>query len=194
MRFGKAELSLHAKERLGERFRISSEQLLEILNKGQGKKIGSSVESHLAHRLLWSPICEKLFVASQDVVNGTVITVLTLEMYRRDYDINVTERRIQKVVNMMVHSGMAPASLWRPGVADEHVTVYADRQSSNKPIALGRWKGGVDSACLGDLGSKPAFWSWVAIEITARGAVLDEVVSVKAKFTGGEVQDVPYAC
>ena len=187
-------LSLHARERLGERFRISSERLLAILNRGHGKKIGTSVESHLVHRLLWSPVDEQLFVAIQDVIDGTVLTVLTLEMYRRDYGSNVTERRVQKVINMMVHSGMAPASLWRPDVPDEHVTIFADLLSASTPIALGRWKGTIDSVCLKELGANPEFWSWVASQITARGVQLDDVVLVKARFTGGDFQNVPYTC
>jgi hypothetical protein len=194
MIFGKTNLSLHAKKRLSERFRISSERLLEILNMGHGIKIGASVESHLAHRLLWSPVDEQIFVAIQNVINGTILTVLTLEMYRRDYGSSVTERRVQKVINMMVHSGMAPASLWKPDVPKEYVTVYADLCSTNNIIALGRWKGAVDSVYLEDLGTKIEFWSWVATQITARGAMLDEVLSVKAKFTGGDFQNVPYAC
>lgn len=121
MKFGKSKLSHHAIERLSERFRISTEQLLEMLNTGHGIKIGTSVESHLVHRLLWSHVDEQLFVAIQNIIDGTVLTVLTLEMYRRDYGSNVTDRRAQKVINMMVHSGMAPVSLWRSGVPDEYV-------------------------------------------------------------------------
>lgn len=194
MRFSRASLSNHANERLVERFRISSEQFIELLNAGHGKKIGATGQTHLIHRLIWSQIDEQLLVAIQDVIDGTVLTVLTLEMYRTNYDKNITEKRVQKVVNMMVHAGFAPSSLWKPNAVDEYVTVYADLLGIRNPIALGRWRGEVSSACLRNLGEKPEFWAWVAGQISARGAQVDCVVSVKAKFSGGDLQDIPYAC
>lgn len=190
----KPKLSIHAEQRTRERLRISSEQLLDMLSRGQGKIIGTSVESQLAHRLLWSPVDEQFFVAILNVISGTVLTILTLNMYCRDYGDNVTEKRIQKVINMMIHSGMAPAALWRPDVPDEYVTVHADFWSKSKSVALGRWKGPIGSVHLAELGKQPEFWSWVTSQITSRGEKLDDVVSVKAKFSGGDLQDVPYAC
>lgn len=63
MSFPKSTLSLHATQRVAERFRISAEELLEVLNIGQGKRIGSTHGSHLVHRLPWSHIDEDLIVA-----------------------------------------------------------------------------------------------------------------------------------
>lgn len=194
MEFPKSRLSTHAIERLSDRFRISAERILELLNTGQGKRIGTSSVSHLAHRLIWSPVDEQLLVAIQNVIDGTVLTFLTIEMYRRDYDSNLTERRIQKVLNMMVHAGHAPASLWRPGLPDEYVTVFANSQNTGKPIALGRWKGSVDSLQLSELGKRPEFWAWVASQVSAKGHTLQHILSIEARYTGGDTQGIPYAC
>jgi len=194
MSFPKSTLSAHATVRLSERFRISSADFLKLLNAGQGKKIGISSSTRLAHRLLWSHVDEQLLVAIQDVVNGTILTVLTIEMYCRDYNSNITDGRIIKVINMMVHSNLAPASLWRPGAPDECVTVYATIQDSLKPVALGRWRGVVESVNLHDLGKIPEFWSWIVNKILAKGYMTEHLASVQARFSGGDLQDIPYAC
>ena len=128
------------------------------------------------------------------MVNGTVLTVLTIEMYCRDYKSNVTDRRVKKVINMMVHSNLVPASLWQPGASNEHVTVYATIYDSGNIVALGQWKGAVESVHLPDLGKKPEFWSWVANQICTKGHTIESLVSVEAKFTGGDPQVIPYAC
>jgi len=192
--FPRSKLSTHAVERLNERFNINSDEFLYLLNSGQGKKIGKSIQTHLAHRLLWSHKDEQLLVAIQDVVDGVVLTVLTLEMYCRDYEHNITDRRISGVINKMVHSAMAPSSLWHPGVPDEHVTVYTTILDSPSVVALGRWKGAVDSVQLSELGKKPEFWSWVSTQVSTKGYSVERVLSVEAKFTGGDAQGVPYAC
>lgn len=190
----KSSLSAHAKQRLAERSSISAEELLTLLNTDLAKRIGNSFEHHLYHLLLWSPRDNQFFVCIQNIQDGTVITVLTLDMYMRDYAQNVTERRIQKVINMMVHAGMAPTTAWRPGVMDEYVTVFALRLSTSYLMSLGRWRGAVTSVDLGKLGELPEFWEWVARTTLARGCTLEDVLSVSARFSGGELQHVPYAC
>src|SRR3546814_10489224 len=75
--------------------------------------------------LFRSHVDESLLVAIQDVVDGTILTVLTLEMYCGKYGQNITDRRICRVVNQMVHAGLVPAEMWKPGDKDEYVTVYA---------------------------------------------------------------------
>src|SRR3546814_10376923 len=108
MIFPKSYLSQHAQDRILERLRISPQDLLDLLNGGHGKKIGRSARTHLAHRLLWSHVDESLLVAIQDVVDGTILTVLTLELYCGKYGKNITDRRICRVVNQMVHAGLVP--------------------------------------------------------------------------------------
>src|SRR3546814_1548465 len=85
MIFPKSYLSQHAQDRILERLRISPQDLLDLLNGGHGKKIGRSARTHLAHRLLWSHVDESLLVAIQDVVDGTILTVLTLAMRSEEH-------------------------------------------------------------------------------------------------------------
>jgi hypothetical protein len=193
MSFPKSSLSLHATQRVAERFRISAVELLALLNSGQGKRIGSTARSHLVHRLMWSHVDKDLLVAIQNISDGMVLTVLPLEMYRRNYQQNLTERRIQTVINMMVHAGFAPASLWKPGVPEERIMVVAEVESTTAPITVGSWRGPVESACLRRLGEKREFWAWVTEQLTARGGAVQNLVAVRAKFSGGDFEEIPFA-
>jgi hypothetical protein len=164
------------------------------LNAGHGKRVGSTARSHLVHRLLWSHVDHDFLVVIQDIRDGTVLTVLTLQMYRRDYEHNLTEGRIRKVVNTMVHAGLAPAHLWRPGVQGESVLVFAELKDARMPVPLGAWKDPVDSPDLARLGTQRDFWSWVADRLTLKACSVDDLLAVRARFSGGDLQDVPYAC
>jgi hypothetical protein len=72
-----------------------------------GKKIGVSRETHLMHRLVWSYVGDAPLVAIQDVINGTVLPVLSVDMYRREYASNLTEKRLHQVLNQMARAGFA---------------------------------------------------------------------------------------
>lgn len=192
MQLPRSHLSGHAVQRLQERFRITPEELLRLLNAGLGKTIGVSARTHLAHRLLWSHVDGCLLVAIQDVVTGTLLTVLTTEMYQRDYEANLTEKRLRHVVNQMVHAGYAPPRMWAAGDHDEYVTLYARLSSSERLSPLGRYRGAIDSADLSTLGRKPEFWLWIADELKDRGLSIELLESVKGKFAGGEHQEIPY--
>jgi hypothetical protein len=187
-----ATFSKHASERTTERFKVSPERLTALMNAGLGKRIGDSATSSRTHRLLWSPEDNCLLVAIQEVVSGTVITVLTLEMYRRDYAHNLSESRIRHVVNQMVHAGHAPAAMWTPGKKYEHVTIHAYLVGASNATALGRWTGPVISLDLSQLGRQPQFWTWVAQRLEAKHFSVDDLLRVEAKFTGGHNWDVPY--
>src|SRR3546814_18679438 len=83
-------------------------------------------------------------------------------MYCGKYGQNITDRRICRVVNQMVHAGLVPAEMWKPGDKDEYVTVYAFLKSGTLRLALGAWKESVPSAALAELGSSQSLWCWVA--------------------------------
>lgn len=187
-----AVLSRHATERIVERFKVTPESLILIMNSGLGKKIGVSKETNLIHRLLWSPSDASLLVAIQEIISGTVLTVLTLDMYRRDYEDNLSANRIRLVVNQMVHAGHIPLDMWIPGSKQECVTVHAHLAHNAGVVALGRWTGQVQSADLRELGKISSFWGWVAGKLTAKGCALEGLVRVQARFTGGENVDIPY--
>ncbi len=192
-RFPRAQLTQHAEQRLSERFRISADEFLAILNSNQGKRIGVSERTHVMHRMLWSPVDGALLVAIQDVINGAVLTVLPLAMYRNHYAENVTEHRIRKVINRMVHAGMAPPEMWLPGDREEYVIVYARITGMTQTLSLGAWKGKVDCYDLSKLGTIECFWIWVAERLTALGQSVGSIEQVTAKFSGGDHQEVEYA-
>ncbi|PIQ51131.1 MAG: hypothetical protein COW02_16380 [Comamonadaceae bacterium CG12_big_fil_rev_8_21_14_0_65_59_15] len=162
------------------------------MNAGLGKRIGASTESNLIHRLLWSPEDNNLLVAIQDVVSGTVLTVLTLEMYKRDYAVNLSENRVLHVINQMVHAEHIPTAMWRPGDPQEYVTVHAHITAIKTPVALGRWTGIVCSPDLSQLGRSLEFWAWVAQRLEGKRYAVESLMRVEARFTGGRNCEVPY--
>lgn len=191
-RFPVSQLTQHAEQRLAERFQITSSEFLGLLNSHQGKRIGISSRTHLMHRLLWSPADNELLVAIQDAVDGSVLTVLTLEMYRNRYPENVTGNRVRRVVNRMVHAGLAPSSMWLPGDSEDYVTVYARLTDVARTLSLGRWRDEVESYDLSQLGRHEQFWAWVAERVEALGHAVGSLELVTAKFSGGDHQEVMY--
>ena len=187
-----ATFSKHATSRTNERFKASPERLATLMKDGLGKRIGSSTASNLIHRLLWSPEDSCLLVAIQEVVSGTVLTVLTLEMYKRDYAENLSPNRVRHVVNQMVHAGHIPAAMWQPGDNQEYVTVHAHLASISKAIALGRWTGIVAFPDLSHLGKSLEFWTWVAQKLEEKKHAVESLLRVEARFTGGQNCEVPY--
>ncbi len=187
-----ATLSRHASERVLERFEIAPAKLVGLMDEGLGKKIGTSAASNIIHRLLWSPDDSSLLVVIQEVVSGTVVTVLTLDMYRRDYSENILETRVRHVINQMVHAGHAPSAMWQSGDKQEYITVHAHHAANSRPIAIGRWAGAVISPDLSQLGALKEFWSWVAQRLEEKQYSVEGLMGIEARFVGGENINVPY--
>lgn len=185
-------LSVHATNRTLERFKVSPEKLTSLMNDGLGKRIGTSIASNLIHRLLWSPDDSDLLVAIQDVLCGTVLTVLPLEMYKRDYADNLSENRVRHVINQMVHTGHIPSELWQPGDKHERVTVYAHLTEIPIAVGLGRWTGEIRTPNLSELGKYTEFWIWVVQRFTERQYEVDALQRVEARFFEGQNWDVPF--
>lgn len=194
MAFPRSKLSDHAVDRIAERICETPSGLLEILNAGFGKRIGSTDYTKRIHRLVWSPKDDSLLVVIQDITDGTVLTVLTLDMYRNVHKEKLTDRRIRTVINQMVHAGLAPGKLWEPGAVKEHVTIYAYIRSRPSPVGLGRWKGKVTSLDLSKLGEKTEFWQWCVSRLQGKGFPIESLEQVTAKFAGGDQQAIPYRC
>jgi hypothetical protein len=192
MIFPPSLLSNHARERIQERFNISEQEFLGLLNSGVGKKVGRSARTNLVHRLVWSHIDKSVLIAIQEVVSGIVLTVLPVDMYRREYGSNLTEQRLRHVINQMVHTGFAPPDMWSPGDKEENVTVYVTMSNSTTQVALGRWRGEITTVDLSALGQSALFWTWVAEEALTRGLTIEQVESISAKFSGGDHQQIPY--
>jgi hypothetical protein len=185
-------LSKHAADRIRERFRVQPEAIVALMNAGLGKRVGVSRETNVIHHLLWIPVDECMLVAIQEVVSGVVRTVLTLDMYRRDYEKNLSEERIRFVVNEMVHSGHAPLTLWLPGKQGNCVLVYA-HMTDGPVVSLGQWKGKVDSIDLTELGNRDQFWIWVARRLIGKDGSLERLTHIEARFRGGQTCEIPFS-
>lgn len=195
MRFPVASLSRHAEERLGQRSTLTPAAFLQIMNRQYGKRFGASkARSHLIHRLYWSPADEAFFVAIQDVIDGTVVTILTFEMYGAHFGQNITPQRLSTVINQMVVAGDAQESFWCTDGNPKNVLVYASVSDRPHPVALGAWKATVEGLNLGVLGTQQGFWRWIADKISARGVALESVEYVTARLPGGDHQYLEYAC
>lgn len=185
-------LSYHAKQRIEERFLISHEEFLNLLNSGLWKKIGISAVHSIEHRLLWSTKDEIPLVAIQECVTGIVLTVLTIGMYTNTYQDNLTEKRLKKLLNKMVIAGHLPNSRWSDNVDKFNAIVYAFHYDSAKRIPLGAFRSDTFLSDLSDLGENPEFWKWVAKQLIQRGYSLEKTSSVGAHIKGGDYQEIPF--
>jgi len=182
-------LSRHAEQRLAERFRISKEVLLDQLNVGQlGVKLGVSKDSSISHRLVWSLEDNAPLVVIQNVVDGAILTVLTLEMYRCHYPERVIDRKIERALNQLAnrrsrYGGAAQAA------HSQRVTVTGFFRSDDAflsvatAVHLGKWKAALSSEELESLGSDMQFWSWVAERIRKKGLLVDNLSSLTVGYT-----------
>lgn len=177
--------------RLKERFNIDSDQFLSLLKSGACKGLGVSVDTRRAHRLVWSQPDEGFIVAIQDVISRSVITVLTLDMYRNTYAEKVNDLLLARTINAAVVAGAAPACMWRADAGRANATVYAQVNARAKIISLGRWKDEFSSADLAILGQRKEFWVWVVDKLMERGLDLGTLELVTAKFSGGVPQEIP---
>src|SRR5690606_23126261 len=124
------------------------------------------LRSHLLHRMYWSPADLALFIAVQDVVNGTVLTILTLEMYQERSSIVITDRQIGKVVNEAVLAGDAPTKMWVP---DERPSIrVCAGLSDTEAVTVGYWNG-LEAPDLEAVGSCRQFWEWLMRKLGDRG-------------------------
>ena len=190
--FPRSILSDHAILRVRERFDITPEALLDLLNAGHGKRVGSTFgATHLAHRLLWSPVDTVLLVVIQNIIDGTILTTLPLWMYRARYPRNVIPARMNTVIQQMVRSGHAPADLW---VCPPKLRVLVSAHLPNESgwRGIGGYACQIDSPWLAPLGERIAFWQWVGERLQAQGLSVEGVESVGGRLPDGDFQVIPY--
>jgi hypothetical protein len=78
-----AHFSRHARRRLGQRCRMSSGELAEILDRRLAVNTGRKPGFEKVHLLFFSPRDDAYFVAIQDRLAGTVVTVLPLDYHEQ---------------------------------------------------------------------------------------------------------------
>jgi hypothetical protein len=194
MNFPKARLTAHASQRLAARSMLDEQTLIGMFNLQLGRKIGvTKCRSHLLHRLYWSPADQAHFVAIQDVMNGSILTILSMPLYDGFYPDQATERARQKVLNRAVLAGYASAAHWTPSLRTTcYVTARLDGMSDAE--ALGCWTGSICEPSPSAIGSIRMFWDWVSARIRRRGLPLDRLVSVELRLPFGEAEAVPFGC
>lgn len=193
MTFPKAVLSEHAKVRLAERSQLEEMALVGMLNQQMGRKIGvTKCRSHLTHRLYWSPPDQALYIAIQDVVSGTVLTLLTLPMYESFYPGVASARAQQKVINQAILAGYAPGERWVRSKVDCYVTARISGAAGTE--VLGYWTAPVDTPDVTEIGRIDAFWKWVIAQLDKRRIALDTLDDVSLRLPFADAQPVPYGC
>jgi hypothetical protein len=83
--------------------------------------------------------------------------------------------------------GYAPGKCWNPDINDAHVIVYAQLKDFDQ-ISLGHWKGNIKSLNLKHLTKLPSFKEWVSNKLEKKNTKLNNVESVLAKLSGGDIQ------
>ena len=81
MKRGSSKLTIHGKERLYERTKLLKEELFEMLKKERCVILKLEEYTNKLHKLFFSMVDREHFVAIQDIADGCVVTVLTLEYY-----------------------------------------------------------------------------------------------------------------
>ncbi len=74
-------LNVHGAQRLAERTSFLESDFLALLDAGKSAPVGIEEKTNRLHRLVYSVKDDDCFVAVQDMANGEVITVLTLEYH-----------------------------------------------------------------------------------------------------------------
>lgn len=194
--FANAVITEHARERLAERSSLSVAELVRLLDGGLAKRASvSKRRSHLAHRLYWSSVDEAFYIAVQDTRSGTVVTVLTLEMFDDRYPGRVTGKLRGKVLNKSVLAGTAPKSCWHPKIKTS--TYVAARLASADQVgtaALGQWSAVLAEPDVNAVGAMRQFWKWVLARMRERGWPLEALEMVTLRFPFADEAPVPYRC
>lgn len=190
-RWSNSVFTSHAQERLSERFEISEEQLLEQLNVGRlGVKLGVSKETHLVHRLIWSEYDNNHIVIIQDVINGSILTVLTVDMYRRDYPERLNDKRIQKAINQLKNrKSKMDVCPQKPSISA--IFVFDDGRRLVRSI--GKWKEKISMEEIEYLGSRQEFWDWVLESIAKKELPLNDLQYVSGGYSMADRVRIEYA-
>lgn len=190
-RWTSTNFTKHASQRLKERFTIPPDTLIEQLNIGQlGVRLAMQGETRILHRLTWSETDNDYLVVVQDVVDGNIITILSLDMVKLKYPEKITEARLRRAKNQVLNR------IKQVGSCDKKVTnnknkpklaVYGGfiiNDSSFELKMIGRWKN-VPEDELAQLASQEEFLVWVGEKIIDKSYDLSALkyISVGYKLT-----------
>lgn len=178
----KSVFTYHAYVRLRERFKITDVKLLELLNTGMlGMRLGISRETHLIHRLLWSEEDQDHIVVVQNVVNGEILTLLTVDMYRRDYPTQLSDKKLKKAKNQYKHLYPSPV----PELAKKPSISAFFRSEADGVVfyPLGKWHDVVPLDEIKQLGLKEGFWRWVWERVAEKEIPFDDLLYASGGYS-----------
>ena len=78
-----AFFSRHAVQRIVERLSMDLDEVSVFLDEGVAVDVGREPASNRRHMLFYSPADRDYFVAIQDALYGTIVTILPIEYHRR---------------------------------------------------------------------------------------------------------------
>ena len=189
-------LSNHAKMRLSERFSISEEDLLSHLNFGKiGVVLGCSFDHNIQHIMVWSDADDSPIIVIRNKIDGVILTVLTLEMYKRDYAQRVTEEAITKAFNQLKNRKKRLKKLFNIPSNNSKLIICGlfKTEDKIKVMVLGHWEELVAEKNILRLGENPEFWNWVVKRIEKKGVEIESLKRVTAGFTKADRYIIPYS-
>ena len=130
------QFSKHAFKRLAQRTKINVETITYILEEKIYINLGMVPGFNKAYLLFYSPADQNYFVAIQDLLNGTVVTILPIDFYINTVK-KITEKDLKKVKDLFIERESikkeeAPNPL---GKKSSHIfvsTQYLDKDNQQK--------------------------------------------------------------
>jgi hypothetical protein len=114
-----ANFSRHAFKRIAQRTLLSCEEIAEILDRGLVVNTGQRPGFDRVHLLFYSHVDNDYFVAIQDVITGTVITILPLDYHETlAWKINEADRECAREILLAAHAAEKPSNVEKPRVRD----------------------------------------------------------------------------
>lgn len=114
-----ANFSRHAFKRVAQRTLLSCEEIAEILDRGLAVNTGQRPGFDRVHLIFYSHVDNDYFVAIQDVITGTVITILPLDYHENlAWGISEADRESAREIILAAHAAAKPSTVEKPSARD----------------------------------------------------------------------------
>ena len=129
------KFSKHAFKRLAQRTKLSVETIVDILEEKIYVNLGMMPGFNKAYLLFYSSIDENYFVAIQDLLNGTVLTILPID-FHINTERKITEKDLLKAKNLFLdRSSDRDVTPIPSGSRSSHIfvsTQYLDQENQQR--------------------------------------------------------------
>lgn len=114
-----ANFSRHAFKRVAQRTLLSCEEIAEILDRGLVVNTGQRPGFNRVHLVFYSHVDNEYFVAIQDVITGTVITILPLDYHENlAWEISEADREHAREILLAARAVEKPSTVDKPKAND----------------------------------------------------------------------------